>query len=1064
LGAISKLWKNVLDRRVRETTAHHQRLAPGGWIRKVWVARLRPFSIATLVIYGGMSCEPWNYAMAQQAPGAVNANASGGALAELDRSIRGARDLAAELERQTAQGEQDLSPVLSALGSRLQEIEAADPEIQADFDEVGKRLKLTGVPHEILKRHQDAVSDYRANLSQLHGDIEANQRLYEGFRQDKSHGHAADAESKYKELKNKAANLSANLREKIKDPPHTRIDPNRLPHRGSDLPRREPRLSAADFSTLSTSSQVQGTEETQARVLSLGAMASLPGPSDLGETPDVRLTPEIRTLAAQLGNDPIRIYQYVRGEIGFVPTYGSIQGAGACLSTRLCNDLDTASLLIALLRAAGVPARYAIGTIQVPTAKVQNWMGGFTDPKAAVNFIGSNGTPVAGLTSGGTLIAARMEHVWVEAFVDYVPSRGAVRGSGDTWVPLDASFKQFSYTSGVDTAAATAGFDNIEFFRQLATRATVNETNGSVTGIDTAALGQKLLELREQIASYGESQGGFSRLDDLAGGKVTLPQQLSVLPGSLPYQVLVRGLGFSQVPDALRHRLHLEVTSASGSTPDLTYTISLPELAGRKITLSYSPATAVDEATIKASLPSVNDPTPSGAPITLPAYLIHVKPELRIEGALVATGASSTLGTSGQLSLLFDSPDNSQRRVDNDLTAGTYNALVLDLGRNGDPAGLKASIQARLERLRTGDVSGITREEVAGDFLYSAGLLYWSEVELFDRMASEAQGVVACRHPSEGIFSYGFRVSFLFGVPRLVSGGAFLTDVDTDVQAVIARDGDAKKPVDYMAVTGAVKSRAESAIYDQIINGGQPTGQGITAASYLEAAARQGIPIFHITRDNLVQALSLLQVSSAVRSDIEDAVNAGKVVTIPQREFAKDGFFGIGYIVFDLQTGAGGYLISGGLAGGGSEEPSSGPFAEFMMDCFMTVVGLRIHVVDKISAVNNGVGLVAELYKAQSNPNLTPDQAEAIGGLFAAITLVKVLLVAAGPVLGPSAALILAVYSIYFSFISVVASGVLDFYLGYFERQTTPELSQDRYRRRDDILVRSLPYGAGAAK
>jgi transglutaminase-like putative cysteine protease len=61
----------------------------------------------------------------------------------------------------------------------------------------------------------------------------------------------------------------------------------------------------------------------------------------------------------------------VRNSIEFIPSYGSIQGAAMTLSTRRGNAFDTASLEIALLRAAHIPARYAYGTIEVPVAQAR---------------------------------------------------------------------------------------------------------------------------------------------------------------------------------------------------------------------------------------------------------------------------------------------------------------------------------------------------------------------------------------------------------------------------------------------------------------------------------------------------------------------------------------------------------------------------------------------------------------------------------------------------------------------------------------------------------------------
>ena len=46
-----------------------------------------------------------------------------------------------------------------------------------------------------------------------------------------------------------------------------------------------------------------------------------------------------------------------------------------CLQTKICNDFDTASLLIALLRTSGISARYVYGTVEIPIDKVMNWVG-----------------------------------------------------------------------------------------------------------------------------------------------------------------------------------------------------------------------------------------------------------------------------------------------------------------------------------------------------------------------------------------------------------------------------------------------------------------------------------------------------------------------------------------------------------------------------------------------------------------------------------------------------------------------------------------------------------------
>jgi transglutaminase-like putative cysteine protease len=162
----------------------------------------------------------------------------------------------------------------------------------------------------------------------------------------------------------------------------------------------------------------------------------------------------------------VQISNWVRNSVQWVPTWGSLQGADAALRSLRANAFDTASLQIALLRAAGIPARYQFGTIDVPAATVMNWVGGVQRPEAALNLLNQGGIAARGVTSGGVITSIRMEHVWVSAYVNWSPSRGARDGGWDlappqhpspnaalnAWVRLDASYKQYTYTAGVNLA------------------------------------------------------------------------------------------------------------------------------------------------------------------------------------------------------------------------------------------------------------------------------------------------------------------------------------------------------------------------------------------------------------------------------------------------------------------------------------------------------------------------------------------------------------------------------------------------------------------------------------
>jgi uncharacterized repeat protein (TIGR01451 family) len=73
--------------------------------------------------------------------------------------------------------------------------------------------------------------------------------------------------------------------------------------------------------------------------------------------------PEVLALAAELRGDPLAIHAFVRDQVAYQPYRGSLRGARGTIWAGAGNSLDRASLLVALLRASGVPARYGSVTL-----------------------------------------------------------------------------------------------------------------------------------------------------------------------------------------------------------------------------------------------------------------------------------------------------------------------------------------------------------------------------------------------------------------------------------------------------------------------------------------------------------------------------------------------------------------------------------------------------------------------------------------------------------------------------------------------------------------------------
>ena len=821
-----------------------------------------------------------------------------------------------EMEEILSDPKEDIESKKERLRAKEAEVDALDTDIRKQFAETEKRLKDAKLPAEIMERHRRFVKHYDDNLAELKGNIERVEKAKNKKEAD------AEVEKAHKHL------------EKVKAPSrHQKLDPNNLPHRQPKVIKREPRLKKEEFERDLKKDKNAWRNEKRIMVASAGSLAGLltssivnavipPMAADLAETVDVQLTPEIRAKALELEYKPVRIYEWVRNNIEFVPTWGSIQGAQMTMLTKQGNAFDTASLLIALLRASGIHARYTTGTITLPIDKIMNWAGGFTDPMAALDFMSSGGIAATALTEGGKVTHARFEHVWVEAFINYIPSRGAkhVNGKGETWISLDPSYKQYTYTQGLDIKSAVP-FDAQAYLTQIKSTATINESQGYITGVDSTFTQQTMQDYQTRAQSYISQNYPNATVGDVLGKKEIVKKEYPYLLGTLPYRTSIRGTAFTEIPDSLRHKLSFRVTSNGFDETPIELSLSLPELAGKKITLSYSPATPQDEAVINSYLPKPHaDGTPiqpSEIPSSLPAYLINVKPELRVDGQIVATGSPVTLGSVENFTMDFSSPWIPSDQVINKITAGTYHAIALDLGRiSAEQAQtLKSRLEATKAKLTAQNYAGLTKDELIGDLLYTTALMYHAEVGLVKQIKARTAKVAYATWPSETIFKTSLSVSSFFGIPRSVSAKGMTMDADKLATVSTALNGDQNKKINFLLQTGMASSVLEHLVPEQLFSTPENPVEGVSAVKALMVANDQGVPIYTVNQANISTVLSQLQVDQAIKTDIQNAVNAGKIVTVPKTDISYKGWSGCGYIVIDPTSGAGAYMISGGESG-----------------------------------------------------------------------------------------------------------------------------------------------------
>ncbi len=816
------------------------------------------------------------------------------------------------IEVEPAKPAVDVAAKVSQLRAKAKELASLEQHVRAGFEDTAKHIKDKNLPAEILARHEEALKAYEARATEFKALVDAVERATPGAPLQAALNDLAAFMAKYPNQKT-----------------HTPTDPNNLPWGSPKSVTREPYTTPSQFRT----SRLFGEPVRVAQAGSLSGIGlpattlpATPVPADTAPTEDVQITPAIRSLAASLNNNPVQIYNWVRNNVQFIPSYGSIQGSDLTLQTKRGNSFDTASLLIALLRAANIPARYVYGTIEVPADKVMNWVGGVSVPQAAINLMGQGGIPVVGVVQSGQVRLVRLEHVWVEAFVDYVPSRGAVNRNPNTWVPLDASFKQYAYTQGVDFKS-NVSLDAQSVVSRLQQGATLNQSEMWLQSPNQAAVRDALLDYQARATTYLNEQRPNPTVGDVLGSQTIVQENRSILLGTLPYARIATGARLQELPDTLRAKFQYSLYASdfdrAMDSPVFQFIQSLPRLAAKKITLSFAPATQADADLMESYLPPPHaDGTPnelSEFPKALPGYLIRVTPELRVDGAVVATGGTFTMGTELISSLaLYEPSEGWNFGEDNRPVAGEYIATHVDY--QGISSTQVQSLQGRLSStkalLDSHHLDGLTKEEMTGDVLYAAVLNYFAANQAASEISARATGVIEYRKPSFGSFLASAQPQLFFGIPRNVAFRSVMMDVDRYVTMSVAKDNSASAIIAYRQQAGMRLSAYEHTIPEQLFSEPLSSTQAVSAARALAVAAAQGQRIYTITSANVDLVLPQLTIAAEVKSEIANSVAAGRWAVVSQASVSVGTWSGVGYIISDPQTGAGAYKISGGTNGG----------------------------------------------------------------------------------------------------------------------------------------------------
>jgi transglutaminase-like putative cysteine protease len=797
----------------------------------------------------------------------------------LEDALDDLRATAERAEFKTKRGK-DNKTEKDRLLKHLPRLDGLESDAEADFAEVESHLKAHNLPDEIQARHRAAVADFHAKMDELKRHLREL---------DQAHGKKDRAHEQQV-----LGDLTAFLKKEQKRRPPQPFDPRNLPFRTPDEPARPAKEKKEELEPLLHSAkpvQVAAADLTPG-LLAQTVPSLTPTPDDLAETEDVRITPAIRFQASVLHHNPVEIWNWVRNTIEFVPTYGSIQGSDLTLQTQRGNAFDTASLLIALLRASGIPARYVYGTIQVPADQVMNWVGGVTTPEAAQNLLGQGGIPATALVSGGKIAAFKLEHVWVSAFVDYIPSRGAVNRQGDTWVPLDGSFKQYTYTQGLDLKTAVP-LDAPALVDQIKAGATINEAEGWAQNLDSATLQTTLADYQTRIKSYLDSQNPNATVGDILGTKTIVTHAYPILMGTLPYQTIATGSQFAQIPDHLHWKIRLNLYESefdkATQTPQFAVAIDLSKLGTKRFAATYVPASEADAQVIQSYTTASR----------LPVYLVNEVLKIQIDNDILAEHRAQTMGAPQYWTYTLTKPGGSAVEEDFKLVSAVGDQIVFGI----DGAGISQNqVSARFHSVDP---------NLPLENLNQLAMGYWARADLSDAIIAHQFKTIAYRLPSVGLFAQPLTVAYAWGIPRFGSYKSYSIDIRRLITSAVTIEG--KPAVNFRFQSGLSTSQLEGRIFEEIFD--LAPGNGFSAVAVIATAIRNGVPIWKVDSNNLQSFLAASILSPEVKTQISNAVSAGLLVLAPEEGVDVGFWAGQGYIAVDPKTGAGGYILNSANGG-----------------------------------------------------------------------------------------------------------------------------------------------------
>lgn len=576
--------------------------------------------------------------------------------------------------------------------------------------------------------------------------------------------------------------------------------------------------------------------------------------------PELSINKEMQSLAITL-KDPINIYNYLCNNIKTEFYINSRKGAIGTFDMNGGNNVDCASLLIAMLNQIGIESVYVNGTISIPLETAKNLTGAtniesvlkilrFWDPNATSNADNSQ---------------IILKHTWVRSKID-----GKI-------YDLDCSFKEYSYQ---DT-----------FFDIFNSKYSVEseELNSSY--------------INDIINNACRSQCGNYAIND----KKIIKKDFSIIPETLPYTYV----------DSIEYN-SIDISNSDTITFNLKgkkYTYTSAELYGKKISMQYEVNDLFTDEDIFLFSPSegetiydlIRDYANDGGLASAGKKYGDMQLVLRIDDEKIASGNPARI-TQIQTTIVQINTMGKEFELKKECTVGSTYSIVLDY--QNMPSNKMINDIKTIQQLKDNlTESNLFSTTYMGELLNLIGDAYFAELDVCYNMLAEETNVFYTRNL--GITFVGFEPTIItdeidsqIANYNVDKSGNVIVDVLATSFNTVARDLNTKSESQFKHAAGIISSQLESSIIDQICN-----TQSVSTANVLRYSKKNNIDICMLSSLNSDE-LNSLEINENAKNIISNLINHGNIVTVPKKDITINSWTGCGYMVYDSTEGFLNYSLS----------------------------------------------------------------------------------------------------------------------------------------------------------